>query len=133
MNWDNPKSYTEKINVSKIYGSTELKTNLADKLLVRDWIKGKIGEEYLIKTLGVYNSFDEIDFDSLPNKFVIKCNHDSGSTLVVEDKNNINYKELKNKYDFYLKRNYAYTSYEMSYEDIIPKIIIEENMRKKFK
>ena len=129
LNWDNPNSYTEKLNVSKVYCGNELKTQLTDKILVKDWIKEKIGEKYLIKTLGIYDSFEKIDFDSLPDRFVIKCNHDSGSTSVIEDKNNINYKELRNKYNFYLKRNFAYDKYEMHYKNIEPKIIIEENMR----
>ena len=93
LNWDNPQSWTEKVNVSKIYDVTTKKTDLTDKYKVRDFIKKEIGEEYLIPLLGVYDKFEDIDFNKLPDKFVIKCNHDSGSTTLCEDKTKIDYKE----------------------------------------
>ena len=125
LNWDNPQTYNEKINVSKVYMPTPLKTRLADKYLVREWIREKIGGEYLIPLLGVYDSFDEIDFDSLPDRFVIKCNHDSTSVTLVSDKSKLNLKTLKRKYDFYLRRNYAWPDWQMHYRDIKPRLIIE--------
>ena len=128
LNWDNPQSWTEKVNVSKVYDVTTKKTDLTDKYKVRDFIKREIGEEYLIPLLGVYDKFEDIDFNKLPDKFVIKCNHDSGSTTLCEDKTKINYKELKNKYDFFLKRNYSSQGHEMQYKNIKPKIIIEKYM-----
>ena len=85
LNWENPQSYTEKLNVSKVYMPTSEKTRLADKYSVREWVAGKIGSEHLIALLGVYDSFDAIDFDALPSQFVMKCNHDSGSVTVVKD------------------------------------------------
>ena len=126
LNWDNPQTYNEKINVSKVYMATPEKTRLADKYLVREWIREKIGDKYLIPLLGVYDSFDEINFDSLPDKFVIKCNHDSGSVTFCRDKSKINIPALKIKYDYLLKRNYAWGSFEMHYRDIKPKILIEQ-------
>lgn len=128
LNWTNPKTYTEKLNVSKVYGSSELKANLTDKILVRDWIKEKIGEEFLIPLIGVYDKFEDIDFDNLPKQFVIKCNHDSGSVVLCKDKEKLDIKKLKEKYEFYLKRNFAYLGYEMHYKDIKPKIVIEKYM-----
>ena len=128
IKWDNPKTYTEKVNFSKLYNFSLEKSELSDKYLVRNWIKNKIGEQYLIPLIGVYDSFDEINFDSLPNQFVIKCNHDSGSVTLVHDKKLINKKILKEKYDFLLKRNFAYCGYEMHYSNIKPKILIEKYM-----
>ncbi len=128
LNWDNPQTYNEKIHVSKVYMPTPLKTRLADKYLVREWIREKIGEEYLIPLLGVYDSFDEIDFDALPDKFVIKCNHDCGSVTLVNDKSKLNMKLLKRKYDFYMRRNFGWQNCETQYLDIKPKIIIEQYM-----
>lgn len=129
LNWENPKSYTEKIHVSKVYDATSTKTELSDKIKVRDYIKKAIGEEYLVPLLGVYDKFEDINFDVLPDKFVIKCNHDSGSTTLCDDKSKLNYKELKNKYNnFFLKRNYAYYGYEMQYKNMKPKIMIEKYM-----
>ena len=128
IDWDNPQTYNEKIHVSKVYMPTPEKTRLADKYLVREWIRGKVGEQYLIPLLGVYDSFDEIDFDSLPEQFVIKCNHDSGSITLVKDKSNLDFEALKQKYDRALLHNFAYMGFEMHYRDIKPKIIIEQYM-----
>lgn len=125
LNWDNPQTCNEKINVSKVYMPTPLKTRLADKLAVREWITEKIGGDYLIPLLGVYDSFDDIDFASLPDRFVIKCSHDSGSTTLVRDKGNIDVKYLKKLYVFHLLKNWAWQGFEMHYKDIKPRIIIE--------
>ncbi len=125
LDWDNPRTYNEKIHVSKIYMPTPLKTRLADKVAVREWVAERIGSEYLVPLLGVYASFDDIDFDALPDKFVIKCTHDSKSTTVVKDKSKINTYLLRLKYDLCLSRNWGWNGFEMHYRDIPPKIIIE--------
>ena len=126
VNWENPQTYNEKIHVSKEYMPTPEKTRLADKVAVREWVTEKIGSEYLIPLLGVYDSFDEIDFDALPEQFVIKCSHDSGSVTLVKDKSRINRAFLKRKYDIFMKRNLAWVGWEMHYREIPPKIIIEQ-------
>ena len=128
VNWENPQTYNEKIHVSKVYMPTPEKTRLADKYAVREWITEKIGSEYLIPLLGVYDSFDEIDFDALPDSFVIKCSHDSGSVTLVKDKHKMNRELLKRTYDIWLKRNLAWVGWEMHYREIPPKIIIEQYM-----
>ena len=128
INWDTPQSYTEKLNVSKVYMPTPEKTRLADKYSVREWVASKIGSQHLIPLIGVYDSFDAIDFDSLPSQFVMKCNHDSGSVTVVKDKSRLNIPRLRKRYDFYMKRNFAWTAYELHYRDIEPRIVIEQYM-----
>ena len=128
LNWDNPQAYTEKMCVSKVYAASEIKTRLTDKILVRDWVRERIGEQHLIPLLGVYDSFDEIDFDALPDQFVIKCNHDCGSVTVVKDKNSLDLSKLRKLYRFYLRRNFAWVSYELHYKDIKPRILIERYM-----
>ena len=128
LNWDNPQTYNEKIHVSALYMPTPLKTRLADKIAVREWITERIGSEYLIPLLGVYDSFDEIDFDALPDSFVMKCNHDCGSVTLVKDKRTINRKLLKLKYDFFMSWDYAWHGCEMHYRDIPHKIMIEQYM-----
>ena len=128
LNWDNPQAYTEKMCVSKVYAASEIKSRLTDKILVRDWVRERIGEQYLIPLLGVYDSFDEIDFSALPNQFVIKCNHDCGSVTVVKDKDALNLRKLSKLYRFYLRRNYAWPAYELHYKDIKPRILIERYM-----
>jgi len=123
----NPKTFNEKIQWLKLYDSTPIKTKLADKYLVRDWVKEKIGEQYLIPLLGVYDRFDDIDFDKLPNRFVIKCNHGCGYNIIVKDKSQLDVAEVKAKLDKWMKENFAFRyGYELHYRDITPKIIIEK-------
>lgn len=132
LNIENPTTFNEKIQWLKLYDSTPLKAQTTDKYLVRDWVKKKIGEEYLIPLLGVYNSFDEIDFDSLPNKFVIKTNHSSCWNCVVTNKKNINIDELRAKFNLWLNTNFAFMfGFELHYKDIKPKIIIEKFIQNK--
>lgn len=127
LNLENPKTFNEKIQWMKLHDSTPLKTRLADKYLVRDWIAEKIGEEYLIPLLGVWDTFDDIDFDTLPNQFVLKANHGSGWNVIVRDKAAFDKREAKKKFDQWLKTNYAYKpELELHYRDIVPKIIAEE-------
>ena len=127
LNLNNPQTYNEKIQWLKLYDSTPIKTRLADKYLVRDWIKEKIGEQYLIPLLGVYDNFDEIDFAKLPNQFVIKCNHGSGWNIIVKDKSKLDLKEVKEKLDEWMSTNFAFLcGLELHYRDIKPKIIIEK-------
>ena len=126
---DNPKTFNEKIQWSKIYDSTPIKTKLADKYLVRDWVAEKIGDKYLIPLLGVYDSFEEIDFDKLPNQFVMKCNHGSAMNIVVKDKSKLDLVDVKSKLDKWMHENFAFkVGCELHYRDIPPKIIIEKYM-----
>ena len=129
LDLENPKTFNEKIQWMKLYDSTPLKTRLADKYLVREWVKEKIGEEYLIPLLGVYDSFDEIDFEELPNQFALKTNHGSGWNIIIHDVSNLDKKEAKKKFDGWLKRNYAFNyGMELHYMNILPKIICEKYM-----
>lgn len=123
----NPRTYNEKIQWLKLYDSTPLKTRLADKYLVRDYVKEKIGEEYLIPLLGVWDSFDEIDFDTLPNSFVLKANHGCGWNIIVKDKHNFDKADAKRKFDAWMNTNFAFVSgFELHYYNIEPKIIAEQ-------
>ena len=127
LNLENPKTFDEKIQWMKLYDSTPLKTQLADKYLVRNYVTEKIGDEYLIPLLGVWDSFDEIDFDSLPKQFVLKANHGSGWNIIVRDKSKFDKEDAKKKFEKWMKTNYAYTpGLELHYKDIQPKIIAEE-------
>ncbi len=127
LNLNNPQTFNEKIQWLKLYDSTPIKSKLSDKYLVKDFIKEQIGEEYIIKTLGVWNKFDEINFDLLPNQFVLKCNHGSGYNIIVKDKTKLNQKTAKRKITKWLKEDFAYKcGYEMHYSNIERKIIAEE-------
>ena len=127
LNLINPRTFNEKIQWMKLYDATELKTRLADKYLVRDWIREKIGDEYLIPLLGVWDSFDEINFDQLPDRFVLKANHGSGWNIIVKDKATFDREDAKSKFDRWMNLNYSFcVGYELQYINIPPKIIAEE-------
>ena len=132
LNLDNPRTFNEKLQWLKIYNALPIKTRLADKYLVRDWVKEKIGEQYLIPLLGVYDKFEDIDFAKLPNQFVIKCNHGCQYNIIVKDKNKIDLQEVKEKLDKWMLENFAFKyGYELHYKDIEPKIIIEKFIENK--
>ena len=128
LNLENPQSFNEKIQWLKLYNSIPIKTQLTDKYLVRRWVAEKIGEEYLIPLLGVYNEFEEINFDELPNQFVIKCNHGSAYNIIVKDKAFLNYTDAKSKIDKWMNENYAFRGLELQYKNIAPKVIVEKYM-----
>lgn len=127
MDIKKPIGLSQKIQWLKIYDSPLIKSQLTDKYLAKEYIKAVLGEEYIIKTLGVYDKFEDIDFDKLPNQFVIKSTHGSGQVIIVKDKNTLNKQEIKQKVDGWLSKNYAYScGLELHYGNIIPRIIIED-------
>ena len=128
LNLENPKSFNEKLQWLKLYYHNPLMTKCADKYLAREYIKEKIGEEYLIPLIGVWDKVEDIDFNSLPKQFVLKVNWGSGQNIIVKDKSKLNIEETKNKLNGWLKpfSNHYYYSYEWQYKDIEPKIICEK-------
>ncbi len=124
----NPTTFNEKLQWLKLYDRNPRYTNLVDKFEAKVEVKGIIGEEYIVKNLGVWNSFDEIDFDQLPNSFVLKCTHDSGGVYVVKDKSLIDFRSIRKKIMKSLSKNYYYWSREWPYKDVRPRIIAEEFM-----
>lgn len=129
LNLSNPQTYNEKIQWTKLYDNNPLKTQLTDKLLVRSWVKERIGEKYLVKLLGVWDRFEDIDFDQLPQKFVLKATHGCEMNIIVKDKNNFDREDAKKKFDIWLNTNYAFKNgFELQYLHIKPRIIAEEYM-----
>lgn len=127
LNLSNPRTYNEKVQWSKVFDSTPIKTRLADKYLVRDWVEERIGSEYLIPLLGAWDSFDEIDFDSLPNRFVLKCNHGCAYNLIVKDKSKLDMEDARRKITMWMGENFAFKAgLELHYAAIPHKIIAEE-------
>ena len=130
LDLEHPRTYNEKIQWLKLYDSTPLKTRLADKYLVREWVKEKIGEEYLIPLLGVWSDFDEIDFGKLPDQFVLKATHGSGWNIVVRDKSKFDRRDARKKFKKWLNTNYAFVGgFELHYRNIQPRIIAEAYMQ----
>ena len=128
INFKNPKTYNEKINWLKLNDRKKIYTSLVDKYDVKEKVAKVIGNEYIIPTLGVWNSFDEIDFDKLPDKFVLKCTHDSEGVYIVKDKNKLNVKEARQKINEAMKYNFYYIGREWPYKNIKPRIIAEKYM-----
>ncbi|ERK32210.1 ATP-grasp fold amidoligase family protein [Clostridium intestinale] len=128
INLKNPKTFNEKLQWLKLNDRNPKYTNLVDKYEVRKYISETIGEEYLIPLLGVWDTFEDIDFSKLPEQFVLKCNHDSGGIVICNDKNKFDIKAAKKKINKSLKRNYYYHSREWPYKNIKPRIICEEFM-----
>ena len=126
LNWDNPKSYDEKVQWLKLYDDSELRTKLTDKYAVREWVANTIGEEYLIPLLGRWDRPEDIEYSSLPAQFVLKANHGCGCNYIVTDKATIDRKDISKKFKKWMKINYAYLCGERQYEKIKPCIIAEE-------
>ncbi len=124
----NPVGFNEKLNWLKLHEQHAEYTQLVDKLAVREYIRAKIGEEYLFPLLGSWDSFDDIDFDALPEKFVLKCNHDSGSVKLITDKTAIDKAELKTFFDRRLAMNAYCLGREYPYKDVKPRIMAEAFM-----
>ena len=129
LDLDNPKTFNEKLQWLKLHDRDPLYTKLVDKYEVRKYIAEKIGEEYLIPLVGgPWNSPDEIDFDALPDQFVLKCTHDSGGVIICKDKSKLDILAAKEKLAKRLKRNYYWTNREWPYKDVPPRIIAEKYM-----
>ena len=102
---DNPKTFCEKMNWLKLYDRRPIYTTMVDKYLAKEFVSEKVGKEYVTPLLGVYDSYDEIDFSALPDQFVMKCNHDGGPVFI-KDKRKIDHKELRRLFKRKLKLNY---------------------------
>ena len=128
LNLENPRTFNEKLQWLKLYYHDPLMTKCADKYLVREYIKETIGEEYLIPLIGVWDRVEDIDFDKLPNQFVLKVNWGSGQNIIVKDKSKLDIEETKNKLRYWMlpTSNHYYYSYEWCYKNIEPKIICEK-------
>ncbi len=125
LNKNNLKYFGEKIQYMKLYGHLEKYTNYVDKYAVRNYVSEKIGEKYLIPLLGVYNYFDEIDYNKLPNEFVLKANHGSGYVIIIKNKNEINKKKINKKLKNWLKEDYYKIKKEYQYKNVPKKILCE--------
>ena len=128
LNLKNPVLFDEKIQWLKLYNRQPNYPNLVDKYEVRKYIAETIGEEYLIPSYGVWDSFDEIPFDKLPNEFVLKCTHDCASVYICKDKKAIDMQKLRKKFNKHLSLNYFWNRREWVYKSIKPRITAEKLM-----
>ena len=125
LDLDNPVTYTEKLQWLKLYDHNPLYTDMVDKYQAKEYVKQKIGEQYVIPNLGVWEKYEDIDFGNLPEQFVLKCTHDSGSIIICRDKETFDLRAAKRKLKKYLNRDYYKCSREWPYKNVTPKIIAE--------
>ena len=126
FNPDNPGSFSEKIQWIKLFENDPIKTRCADKYLARSFAHERVGGKYLVPILGVWKSFDEIEFDKLPERFVLKCTHGSSMNAIVSDKKRMDVESTKREFDKWLRKDYSFCGLERHYHDIQPQIMAEE-------
>lgn len=126
LDFNNPKTYNEKINVDKLSNRDSHKTRLVDKFLVKDWVKEQIGEKYVTRLYGVWDDANDIDFETLPEAFALKTNNGSNKNIIVKYKNKIDYAQVRKQLNEWKDEKLAYGTRELQYKDIVPKIICEE-------
>ncbi len=125
LNLTNPTDFNEKLQWLKIYNHNSEYTMMADKYSVKKYVEEKVGKKYVVPTLGVWERADVIDFDSLPERFVLKCTHDSGGLVICKDKESLDVQQAKNKISKSLNRNYYWYGREWPYKNVEPRIIAE--------
>ena len=126
LNLDNPQTFNEKLQYLKLYDRKPEYTMMVDKYEVKKYVADKIGDEYIIPTLGVWDKFEDIDFDVLPNQFVLKCTHDSGGLVICRDKSKLDKEKAREKIERSLKCNFYWVGREWPYKNVKPCIIAEE-------
>ena len=126
LDLDNPKSFNEKLQWLKLNNRNPEYSRIVDKATFKDYIAEKVGAEHTVPTLGVWEKFEDIDFSKLPDKFVLKCNHDSGGLVICKDKSKLDIEAARKKINKCLKRNYYYSSREWPYKNVKPCILAEE-------
>lgn len=128
INFKNPVSFTEKLQWLKLYDRNPEYTTMVDKYLVKDYVAKKIGSEHIIPLLGVWDKFEDIDFEQLPDQFVLKCTHDSAGLVICRDKSRFDILKAKKIINRSLKRNFFYAAREWPYKNVKPRIIAEKYM-----
>lgn len=128
LNLKNPQTFNEKLQWLKLYNRKPEYTMMVDKYEAKKYVANIIGEEYIIPTYGVWDRFEDIDFDALPDQFVLKCTHDCGGLVICRDKSKLDINKAKNKIEKCLKKNYYWSSREWPYKNVKPRIIAEKYM-----
>lgn len=128
LNLDNPQTFSEKLQWLKLNNKNPDYTRMVDKVAAKDYVAEKIGKEYLIPTLGVWDNVDDIDFNSLPQQFVLKCSHDSGGVVICKDKSKLDVKKVKKQLNKSLNTDYYMRYREWPYKNVPRRILAEKFM-----
>lgn len=129
VNFENPQTFNEKLQWLKLYDRNPLYSTIVDKLKMKDWLEEKIGPGFTVPTLGVWDKPGDIDFNTLPNQFVLKWNHDSGSIVICKDKKIFNIKEAMHKLEYGYKVNGFWYGREWPYLNVPPKLLAEPYLK----
>lgn len=129
LDLDNPKTFNEKLQWLKLHNRNPIYTTMVDKYLSKEYVAERIGEKYVAKLFGVWDSFDDIDFDSLPEQFVLKTTQDCGGVVVCKDKRALDKKKARGFLEWHLSREYFYHCREWPYKNVKPRIIAEEFLK----
>lgn len=125
-NFKNPKSFNEKLQWLKLHDHNPEYINMVDKATAKEYAASIIGKQYIIPTLGIWDKFEDIDFNLLPNQFVLKCTHDSGGVVICRDKSKFDINSARNTINKSLKQNFYYVGREWVYKKIKPRILAEQ-------
>ena len=128
LNLDNPITFNEKLQWLKLYDRRPEYSVMVDKYLAKEYVANIIGSQYIIPTLGVWDNVDDIDWNALPEKFVLKCTHDSGDLVICKDKSKLDIEKAKNKLRNGLKNNFWKVGSAWPYSNVKPRIIAEKFM-----
>lgn len=126
IDWTNPMTYSEKLQWLKINDRKPIYTKMVDKIEAKEYVASIIGQECIIPTIAVYDSVEQIEWNKLPNQFVLKCSHDSGGVVICTNKDKIDIKAANNKLRKGLSTNCYYSNREWPYKNVKPRIICEE-------
>lgn len=128
LNLNNPKTYTEKMQWLKLHDRKPIYQTMVDKYEVKKYVAERIGEESVIPLLGVWDDPERIDFDQLPDRFVLKCTHNSGGLVICRNKADLNIPKAKEQLGKQLSENYYWHAREWPYKNVKPRIIAEKFM-----
>lgn len=126
LDLNNPSTFNSKLQWLKLHDRNPLYSTLVDKYLVKQWVSERIGEEHVPKTLGAWTSVDNIDIDELPERFVLKTNHDNGGIAICKNRDAFDLEKAKEKLDMHLKRNFYWINREWPYKGVSPLVFAEE-------
>lgn len=126
LDLEHPQTFSEKLQWLKLYDRRPEYTRMVDKYAVKEYVAAKLGEEFIIPTLGVWNRVEDIEWDKLPNQFVLKCTHDSGGLVICRDKTKLNKEVAVRKLKKSMSSNYWYHNREWPYKDVPRRIIAEK-------
>lgn len=126
LNLDNPRTFNEKMQWLKLYDHKSIYTQMVDKYAAKLFIAQKVGEDYVVPTIGVWDSFEDIDFSSLPNQFVLKTTHDCGGVIICKEKDKFDFEAARIDFSKRLKNNFFWQGREWPYKNVKPRILAEK-------